>query len=325
MSQSDNNVSVTVIGASVMDVLAGPVDLTRIKVGSLPMDTIRISYGGDALNESAVLSKLGTKVDLISKVGADDTGDSILSYLKELGVSTEHIKKDAETPSSVNVVLVDGSGERYFLTDPKTCLRRLYKEDILPYLDDAADIISFASIFVSPVLTIEEMETLFQKIKEKPGRILTCDMTKAKKGETLEDLARILPYVDYIFPNESEIALLTGCDDPYQNAEKLVSMGVKTAVVKVGKQGCIIRTEKELLEIPAYPIEKAVDTTGAGDSFAGGFLYGLAHGMSLADCGRMACAVASLSVEKVGATTGITGPEEALRRMKTLCKTEVSI
>ena len=181
-------------------------------------------------------------------------------------------------------------------------------------IDEMADIVSFASIFVSPELGIEAMERVFRKIKEKPGRILAADMTKAKKGESLNDLKNILPYIDFIFPNQEEINLLTGEKDPYVNAKLLVDSGVSCAVVKCGTKGCIIQTKEELYEIPAYPINQAIDTTGAGDCFAAGFLYALSEDMSLPECGRFACAVASCTIECVGATDGVRSVEEPMRR-----------
>ena len=141
-------------------------------------------------------------------------------------------------------------------------------------------------------------------------------MTKAKSGERLEDLKKILCHVDYIFPNQEEIALLTGETDPFRNAELLVDAGVSCAVVKCGAKGCIIHTEHETYEIQSYSVEDVVDTTGAGDCFAAGFLYGLSEGMSLVDCGRFGCATASCTVECAGATEGIKSVEEPMRRYK---------
>lgn len=188
----------------------------------------------------------------------------------------------------------------------------------MPHVETMADIVSFASIFVSSKLDIKAMEELFRAIKEKPGRILAADMTKAKNRETLEDLYGLLPYIDYILPNEEEIALLTGEDDPGKNAEILIEAGVSCAVIKCGTKGCLIRTKEELYRIPAYEVEHCVDTTGAGDCFAAGFLWALSEGYPLSECGRFACAAASCAVEWLGATDGVISLEEPMRRRKNL-------
>lgn len=161
------------------------------------------------------------------------------------------------------------------------------------------------------------MTEIFRRIKAKPGRILAADLTKPKNGERLEDIIGLLPYVDCILPNEAEIAMLTGCNDPFENARLLVETGVSCAVIKRGRLGCLIRTKDELYEIPAWEPVKCIDTTGAGDTFAAGFLWAISEGMSLKECGRFACAAASCAVECVGATQGITSIEKPLERLRT--------
>ncbi|MCD8083080.1 MAG: carbohydrate kinase family protein [Clostridiales bacterium] len=313
---------ITVIGNSVVDVLAGPIDVRTLTAGSQPVKETKLSFGGDALNESVLLSRFGKRVELISRLGRDEAGSRVMDYLKENGVSTDHILAREESPTSVNIVLVDQAGERYFLTNPGSSQRMLSEEDIEPYLDEAADLVSFASIFVSAALDIPAMERIFRRVKSRLGRILVADMTKAKHRERLEDLAGLLPLVDYILPNEAEAALLTGEKDPYENARRFVDAGVGCAVIKTGSQGCLIHTKQQTLRIPAFPVRECVDTTGAGDSFAAGFLWGLSEGFSLADCGRLACASASCSVERMGATEGIRSPEQVLERFREMKKAE---
>lgn len=311
---------ITVIGNAIVDVLAKSVDAKVFETGSQPVENIKLSFGGDALNEAVVLTRLGKKVDLISKVGRDEAGSRVLSFLEDSGVSVDKITVENGLDTSINVVLIDEHGERHFLTNPAGSQRKLAEADIDPYLDSANDIVSFASIFVSPLLDIPAMTGIFRRIKERPGRILVADLTKAKKGERLEDLADLLPYVDYILPNEDEIALLTGEKDPFINAGLLIESGVSCAVIKCGSKGCLIRTKNEMYRIPAYPIQKCIDTTGAGDSFAAGFLWALSEGMPLIDCGCFACAAASCTVECVGAADGVISVETPLSRYEELRK-----
>ena len=305
--------NISIIGAGVVDVLVGAVDEKIFARSSTPADFVKISFGGDALNEAIVLSRLGKKVQWISKVGDDDAGRRILNYAAENGLDTSSVTVEANLETGVNIVVVDGSGERHFLTNPRSSLRKLSEADIVPYIDGMADIVCFASMFVSPLLDIAATERIFKRIKSKP-RILAFDATRAKNGETLEDLSAILSCADYFFPNEAELATLTGEADVYKNISALLSFGLKCAVVKRGGRGCVIATKDERLEIPACRVEKVLDTTGAGDCFAAGFLYALSEGRTLEECGRFACAVASCSVEEVGAVTGVTSLEKVLQR-----------
>ncbi|MBO5330060.1 MAG: carbohydrate kinase family protein [Anaerotignum sp.] len=304
---------ITVIGAAIIDILAAPVSEAVFSAGSIPMETIKMSFGGDALNEAVILSGFGKKVQLISKVGDDEAGKRVLGLLREKDISVDSVQVQKDLATGINIVLIDEKGERHFLTNPNSSLRKLDLADIQPFLNDAAEIVSFASMFVSPLMTISKMKELFFSIKEK-GKILAVDMTKAKNGERIEDIAELLPYIDYIFPNEAEISLLTGENDPYRNAEILLEMGVKTAVIKCGEKGCIIGSEKGIYSIPAVPAKKCVDTTGAGDTFVSGFLWGISEGWKPVECAKFACAAASYAVESVGATGGIRSLGEVRKR-----------
>lgn len=310
--------TVTVIGAAIVDVLVGPANASVFEAGSQAMELSEMSFGGDALNEAVALSKLGVPVELVSKVGKDEAGERVLCFLEKSGVDSSRVLQEEGLATGINVVLIDDAGERHFLTNPNSSLRKLALADIEPHAEEMADIVSFASVFVSPLLDIEAMEMLFRRIKSKPGRILVADMTKAKKGERLEDLEGLLSQLDYVLANETEVALLTGVQDAHENARLLVETGASCAVIKLGKMGCLIRTKEVCLEVPSYPVERVVDTTGAGDCFAAGFLWGLSQGLSLADCGRLACATASFAVEKVGATEGIVSVREIMNRYEML-------
>lgn len=324
----DNNLGkkVTVIGAAVVDIMAGPVDKSLFDKGSVPAEHMGISCGGDALNESVILSKLGMDTEVVSLLGKDGPSEMIFRCLRDNGISGKKVTVDKEIVTGTNIVLVDGEGERSFITNPVSSLRKLSKEHILPHVEEMGDIVSFASIFVSPLLKVEDMAEVFEKIKEKPWRILVADMTTAKNGEKITDLAPILKYIDYIIPNEKEAMLLTGESDPEAAARSFIEHGAKCVVIKCGKRGCVYANGIESGSIAAFPA-KVIDTTGAGDSFVAGFIYGLACGSrasgdesptggnSLADCCRLGCAVASIVVEHLGTQGFDVNPEEVEKRL----------
>ena len=306
---------ISIIGPGVIDVLAGAVDDKILSRVSSPMDFIEISFGGDALNEAVVLSRLGKKVQWISKVGDDEAGRRVLNYAEENNLSVEGVKVAAGMATGIMIALVEAGGERRFLTSSKCTMRNFEAADILPHVDGMGQIVSFASLFISYALDVAAMEQIFKRIKAS-GRTLAIDMKTPKNGETLEDLSGLLSCVDYFFPNESELATLTGGDDVYKNIDALLSHGLKCAVVKRSGSGCIIATKNEQIEVPACHVDKVIDTTGAGDCFAAGFLWALSEGWSLADCGRFASAVASCSVEEVGAVAGVKSLEQVMSRYK---------
>lgn len=306
---------VTVIGPSVIDILAAPFDPNALAKGKRDVDQIRMSFGGDALNEAVVLSRLGKKVQLISKIGADEAGRSIRKHLEKEKVSTDFVIIEKGLNTSVNIALVDADGGRKFLMDPHSSQRKLKLEDVLPLPDQTADIISFASVFISPCFTVEKMEELFSRIKA-AGKTLVVDVTRPKNGETFDDLRVLFPYMDLIVPNDEEIFLLTGIKDSVENVRMLVDAGVKTAVVKIGKDGCLVGTKDGIIRVPAVSGVKCVDTTGAGDTFAAGMIAGLCEGRSIIDSAKLGCAAASCSIEQVGATDGVRSIGQVKERYK---------
>lgn len=306
---------VTIIGPAVIDILAAPFSVDAFLRGERDVEQIRMSFGGDALNESAVLSRLGKKVQLISKVGGDDAGKRILHYMEENGIDTDGVCVQEDIATAVNIALVREDGNRGFLMDPHSSLRKLGLEDVLPHLErgDMADIVCFASMFISPLFTVRKMEELFAALKA-AGKTLVVDMTRPKHGETIEDLRKLFPYMDVFVPNDEEICMLTGNQDPADNVRFLVDAGVRTAIVKTGGDGCLVGTADGIVHVPAVPGIHCVDTTGAGDTFAAGVLAGMCEGRALPDCARLGCAAASCSIEQVGATDGVRSLAQVMER-----------
>ena len=125
-------------------------------------------------------------------------------------------------------------------------------------------------------------------------------MTKRKKGETAWDMRGAFGQTDYLFANREEGQLLTGRKEPEEIAEVFLECGAGCAVIKNGRKGCYIKNGKEAFAIPGFSVE-CVDTTGAGDSFCAGFLYGLSEKKDLYTCGIYGNACGALAVRQVGA------------------------
>lgn len=293
---------ILIIGASIVDVLAAPAERDVFDSGSYPVDEIRMSFGGDALNEATVLAALGKQVQLETIIGDDMAGSLILEHCRksQIVLGKNYLKPGMQT--GVNVVLVQKNGERNFLTNKNGSLRKLRLEDISRPFPENVGILCFASIFVFPEIGSEELAELFRMAKEQ--EILVCaDMTKRKKNETVSDFAEALSYVDYLMPNEEEALLLTGKRTVEEAAEELLATGVGHVVVKCGKRGCYLCTKTVRKYILPETIVESVDTTGAGDSFAAGFLYGLSEDWDLERCVGFANQCGARAVGKVGATS----------------------
>lgn len=299
---------IVIIGAAILDVLVQGAGKEVFEKGSWPAEMIGMSVGGDGINEATILRKLGLPVRLQTIIGDDMPGKIVREHCRKYGIDLNEGNSDG-IPTGLNVVLVQKNGERNFLTNPQSTLRRLTREHIQLPFPEGMKIISFASIFVFPDWKDEELSWLFRLAKEQ-GAIVCADMTKCKNHETVKDLRKTLPYVDYLLPNYEEAAMLTGETEIGRIADVLLAAGVKNVVIKWGSRGCYIKNGETQLMIPAVLGVDCVDTTGAGDSFAAGFLYGLYQGYSLEQCGKIANACGALAVQKLGAAQGIDNLEQ---------------
>jgi sugar/nucleoside kinase (ribokinase family) len=128
-------------------------------------------------------------------------------------------------------------------------------------------------------------------------------------GRWIEDLGPCLPFTDLLFVNTDEAHRLTGIAEPAEAARRLRELGAGAVVVKLGAGGCRVLAPEASFASPAFEVP-AIDTTGAGDCFAGGFLAALHRGASLEEAARFANAVAALSIQLVGATPGLRSYDE---------------
>lgn len=319
--------SLMVIGAAIGDVTVMPAPKNLPSAGSTPMERIRLSTGGDALNEATVAARLGCKTALVTLLGRDDMAAIIRSHCDREGVRLLG-PEASEMDTGLNVVLVDETGERRFLTNANSTLRRLSLAHILPVLETeeyaAARAVCLASLFVSPALTLTDTEALFRRVKA-DGKLLCADTTRPKHGETAADAAGALKHLDWFFPNLEEALRLTKADSPRAAAETLLSAGVRHVALKLGGEGCLLASREtdfgedspsstHFRVVPAVPGVHCVDATGAGDTFAASFQCALLAGEPPVRCAAYANAVASLCVEQPGATSAALAPDEIARR-----------
>lgn len=300
---------IMVIGAAILDVLVQPADSQVFESGSSAADSIVMHTGADALNEATVLSRLGKKVQLLTVLADDKAGDMIRRHCAECGIGLDYASSEKDIETGINVVLVDQEGERHFLTNPHSTLRALEMKHIPSVFPEKVKILSFASIFVFPHLTAKEMTKIFSAAKAQ-GIVVCADMTKMKTKESAEGLAEALSYVDYLLPNYEEAALVTGKVGIEEIADTFLEYGVKNVVIKCGKQGCFIKNGRLSCQVPALPDIQAIDTTGAGDCFAAGFIYALSEGKDIEECARYGNVCGALAVQCHGATAGISGAEQ---------------
>ena len=289
-------------GAAIIDVMISPAGPEVFETGSYPAEEISMSFGADALNESVVLASLGKEVYLNAVFGDDIESRMVESYCKDKGVDLTFKKVKSGLKTGINVVLVEPNGERNFYTNRNGSLRKLQLEDIPETFPEDVGVFCFASIFVFPEMKEKELAEVFRRAKNQ-GIIVCADMTKRKNGETVDDIAEALSMIDYLMPNEEEAYLVTGASTPEDAAAVFRRYGVKNVIIKSGKRGCYVENDSIKMWISPEKEVTPVDTTGAGDSFAAGFVYGLSEGWDIMKCAEFANACGAKAVSYLGATT----------------------
>jgi ribokinase len=251
--------------------------------------------GGSAANSIVGLARLGVKTGFIGTVGKDPEGDILLEELEKEGVDTGGITRIEGNTGEI-VGLVDSEGERVLYAYPGVNDSLVINDSQVKYAKKAEFL--HLSSFVGE-LSYRSQKGLLDRLESRvtfsPG------MLYAKKG--MKVLEGVIRRSSVIFLNKDELALLTGKEFE-GGVRKLLEAGAKTVVVTLGMKGCYVSSRESRKKIHGYPV-KAVDTTGAGDAFVAGFIYGMLMNLEMEICGRVGNKLASLCVGAVGARTGL--------------------
>jgi sugar/nucleoside kinase (ribokinase family) len=302
------------LGIFVVDVIGRPIDKLPQK-GKLELfDALEIHTGGCANNTAIGLAKLGVSVTAMGKIGQDGFGDVVLKTLHDNGVDTQGLIRDPNAKTSFTFVMVSSDGERTFL-HYIGANAALSEADINMDLIKQSKILHVAGALVMPKFDGEPTARVLQEAK-KAGVTTSLDTVWDATGGWLKTLEPCLPYVDIFLPSIEEAKQLTGLESPPDIAGSLMDYGVKIVALKMGEQGSYVRTRDAEIVAPAYPVEKVVDATGAGDAYVAGFLAGTVMRWDLERTAQLAAATGAACVTAVGTTAGIKNLEDTLRYIK---------
>lgn len=296
---------VACIGILVADVIASPVDKIPDRGKLSLVGSMKLFSGGCAMNASVDLSKLSSSVAMLGMVGNDGFGKFLKEELEKYNVNTEGLVENDSINTSSSVVLVDSGGERSFLHSIGA--NGVFAENNVHYpAIENSKIVFVAGSLLMPSFDGAGCAVTLKKARGM-GKITVLDTAWDDTGRWMKTLEPCLPYVDYFIPSIEEAQMLSGETEPEKIAQVFFNKGVKSVVVKLGKKGCYMQESKnqEGIYIPTYDKIKPVDTTGAGDSFCAGFLYGLAKGKSMLHACQIANAVGTHCIMAFGASTGI--------------------
>ncbi len=263
--------------------------------------------GGSAANTAVGLARLGLKVGYVGKISRDREGEILVRSLREEEVDTGGIVVSKTGRSGVVYGYVDRNGNKALYVDPGVNSQLDFSEIDVEYIS-SANVLHLSSFVGEKAYRaqIEVLKALPSRVKVSldPGNIY------ARKGQ--EILSEMLSRCYIVMPNKFETELITGKRDVKKGAEKLLSLGPSIVAIKLGSRGCYVTDGNESHFIEAFKV-KAVDTTGAGDAFNAGFIYGVMKGKGIFKAGRLGNFVASRCIMSRGARAGLPSEEDVKR------------
>jgi sugar/nucleoside kinase (ribokinase family) len=304
---------VLVCGNIVMDVVARPVD-QLVWAATTWIESLEHHMGGNGANTAYALAKLGAPTRLLSATGKDDFGEQLLTRLAGAGVDIDYVERTA-AQSAASVALVSSTGERLLLHRPGASTTA-FAEPLRfsgPLAEGMAHF-HLANLFALPLLRRHASESV--RRARAAGLTTSLDTGWDSRGLWIEDLGPCLPHTDLLFVNEDEACRLSSAHDAADAAERLQALGAAVVVVKLGARGCLLRTADGTTRVPAFEVE-AVDTTGAGDCFAGAFLAARYHDLPLEEAAAVANATSALAIQQLGSTGGLRSWDETRAWMRT--------
>jgi 2-dehydro-3-deoxygluconokinase len=273
--------------------------------------------GGAESNFAIGIVRLGHKAGWISKLGNDEFGKYIVSFIRGEGVDTSRVKFDSEAPTGVYFKERREWGESkvYYYRKGSAASRLTLMDLDFEYIGSA----KYLHITgITPALSESCYQTTKEAIKiakSKGVKIILDPNIRLKlwtKERAREVILELASKADIILPGVGEGEILVGENEPERIAEKFLELGIGIVVVKLGKQGAYYATASENKYVTGFHVERVVDTIGAGDGFAAGFVAGLLKGYSLEKAVRLANAVGAIVTTVIGDVEGLPTMDEVL-------------
>ncbi len=269
--------------------------------------------GGTACNTALNFAKLGLSVGVITHLGDDPAGDLVLNYLARAGVQLQGVTRTQAVNTTATFYLTGSNGVLTYLYYPGTS-QVFSMEAVDLQLVVSPKHLHIGGTFLMPALDGTPTAQILQ-IARTAGVRTSLDPTPNVTVGSLETLAPSLPYLDYFFPNLSQAQVLSGQTDPAAAADFFLERGVGAVSIKLDRRGSYVTDGKRSFHVPPYQVAE-VETTGAGDAYAAGFITGVCSGWDLEQAAEFANAVGAMCVRAIGAQAGVGSIAETLAFMR---------
>ncbi len=265
-------------------------------------------FGGDTSNTAIAAARQGAKVGYLCSLGEDMFGDALLALWKRETIDTREVIRNRHATTGIYFVHPHPQ-QRHFTYYRKDSAASQFSTEQLPF-----DYLSNSKILhvsaISQAISANMAEAVSVALQHAQSRgVMTSYDTNLRlqlwdKKQAATTIWAAMAHTDIVFPSSDEVSMLTGLTDREQMVDFFLAKGVHTVVLKCAEQGAYVATAEQRHIIPPVPVT-AVDSSGAGDAFAGAFLAAYSRGADLPTCGQKAAQVAATTVTGYGAVAPI--------------------
>jgi ribokinase len=282
--------SVCVVGSFMMDlVVRAP---RRPERGETVVGSrFETFLGGKGFNQAIAAARSGAPTAMVGRLGDDDFGRRFLDMLATEGIDATNVGLDGDDGTGVGLPLVEDSGENSIVIVPRANHRITVRE-----LDAARSTIEAAAVLLLQLELPSEVVVAAARIGKEAGTRVVLNPAPA-----VVELDAFAGLVDYVVPNETEAAALTGCETDEGAAERVRDItGASGVILTLGERGALVVDAAGATAIPGHDVP-CIDTVGAGDAFCGGFAARLGEQVGLVDAARYGNAAGALAIGRAGA------------------------
>jgi sugar/nucleoside kinase (ribokinase family) len=268
-------VDAVVFGNVTLDTLCYPVDDVP-RHQSITFEQAIVAPGGCGSNTAIGLCALGVPTALVARIGTDDAASLIEEYWERVGLDTRFVHRVPDIQTAVSVGLIDSSAQPRFIHTPgANTMLKVDDIDVSALAAEGARFLHVGGFLVMPGVSGEQLAERLAEARA-CGLLISLDVAVSHNRSKPDDVWPCLPHVDFFFCNAREACFLTGENDPRDAVRALRTRGAWAVVLKLGAEGCRIESPDLSAHVPGLPTE-VVDTTGAGDAFAAGFIARMLH------------------------------------------------
>lgn len=297
---------VLVVGDITVDISA-PLARTPVAGDDCLSSQLSLHCGGVGLNASLALTRLGVPTRLISCVGRDVFGDFVLERATTAGIDTQYMQQTDATMTGIFTIAISPDGQRTFIGS-RGANEELRVTPDLARAMDGVDFVQIAGYVFLAHSSSEFADAVIAHAKAR-GIPVLLDLGLAPSRQRREKLASVFPLIDIVVANLAEAEALSGVTEPHAAFTALERVGAREVVLKTGGEGCLIRNNDQLQQVPGFEVA-VVDTTGSGDAFNAGLIAGRLWGWTRKSSALFANACGAAAATIVGAGEELPGIAE---------------